>query len=155
MVSHVMNRGIRQLLDNDMSLNEMYRAVFSKMQIVNYTSEDLYDSGDLVWYLDNASGDLYLLRCVVPQNSNDPGTARVDGKLDDNELKALGWVNENPNLNILSSSVIDVVDKLVQSAVEDHADDKTMHPYGKMSIDSGSPDYIGTKLLKSDFSNLD
>jgi len=68
MVSHVMNRGIRTLLDNDISLAQMYKAVFSKMQIVDYISGDKYDSGDLVWYLDNASGYLYLLRCVVPQN---------------------------------------------------------------------------------------
>lgn len=30
-----------------------------------------------------------------------------------------------------------------------------MHPYGKLSLDSQSADYVGNKLLKADLSNID
>jgi hypothetical protein len=92
-----------------MNLNAMYKAVFSKLSIVDYIAGDTYASGDLVWWLDPTTKQLYLLRCVIPGNDNDPADARKDGAIDDNELKALGWVNENPKVNVLSSSVMNIV----------------------------------------------
>ena len=88
----------------------MYKAVFSRMPIVDYMSGSIHKSGDLVWYLDNETKDLYLLRCIIPDNDNDPSLAKTaSGALDDNQLKSIGWVNENPKLDILSSSVMQTV----------------------------------------------
>lgn len=47
---------------------------------------------------------------------------------------------------MLSSEINDVIQK--------HEQDNVMHPFGKISIDSSSPYYIGDKFLQRDMHNL-
>ena len=87
MVNHVFNRGILKLLNNDLQIKKLYKAVFEQLNIVDYSANSVYNGDDLVWYED-ADKNLYLLKCIIPSNSLEPNTTGTD-----RDLKESGWEN--------------------------------------------------------------
>ncbi len=65
-----------------------------------------------------------------------------------------GWKNQNEFLNIIDMGISNVLSGKMQLKIQNHQEDTTMHPLGKISLDAASSSYIGNKLLKRDLSNL-
>lgn len=147
-VTHVLNRGIRTLFNNDVQIFALYKKIFSQLNIVDYSSKSIYNAGDLVWFRDQ-NGSLWLLRCTRDNNDEMPNT--LD---DDVALGQSGWNNENQHLDILQFEVVKMLDSLFGEIVDEHSQDKEMHPFGKLSLDSDDHDYIGKKFLRKDMENL-
>lgn len=148
MVNHVFNRGVLKLLNNDLEIQKLYKQVFGQLNIVDYSPNNVYNGDDLVWYQD-LDKNLYLLKCITPNNRIPPNTTGTD-----KDLKNSGWENQNKYLNILDYGIEQFLRSQDAAIINEHQDDIEMHPFGAVSLDESSPDYIGNKLLKNDFSNI-
>ena len=153
MINHVMNRNAKKLLENDLALYELYKKIFSGIGIKDYAPSATYNNGDFVWFVENYR--LYLLKCVVNNN-----TKRPDIKLNNNEpiesyLKNSGWENKNKYLTIFDFGIAQFIQSLVDVQFDAHQSSKEYHPFGEVSLDPLDDAYIGTRLLKNDMSNID
>lgn len=146
-INQVMNRSLSELLANDYQIDELNKIVFSQLNITDYQPGKAYDAGDLVWYK-NVRGKTFLLQCTKQNNTTEPATSS------DAMLKVSGWENQNKNLTILDYGIREMLDSLSQETMSYHENDKEYHPFGKISLDEESVDYIGNKLLQKDMSNI-
>lgn len=73
----------------------------------------------------------------------------------DDDLRDSGWENENKYLTILDFGIQGMLSSRVNADIAAHQLDKELHPLGSISQDSSRSDYIGNKLLSSDFTNID
>lgn len=157
MVNHVFNRNAKTLLENDISLYELYKKVFSQLNITDYNSSTTYQVGDLVWF--RYDSDLYLLKCIINNNTTTPAIQIEDATSDhpqpsDLMLKQSGWENKNKYLTILDYGIAKLLKSKADEAYDDHGNDISKHPYGKVSLSADNANYIGKKLLMSDMSNI-
>lgn len=153
LVNHVLNRSAKKLLENDIELHKLYRAVFNQVNIVDYAHGMTYNAGDLVWHVFN--GELYLLKCTVNNNSTTPNIQLDNGRPIESLLKLSGWEDKNRYLTILDYGIESYLQSLVDIKLDAHQDDPSMHPLGKVSLDKDDEHYIGHALLKKDMSNID
>ena len=158
MVNHVFNRNVKTLLQNDIALYELYKKVFSQLNIADYNSSTTYQVGDFVWF--KYDNQLYLLKCIVNNNTSAPAIDIENPSAEhpqpsDIKLKQSGWENKNKYLTILDYGIAAMLQSKANEAYDDHGNDTTKHPYGKISLSASSSNYIGKKLLKSDMSNID
>lgn len=153
MVNPVFNRNAKTLLENDIQLQELYKRVFDQLHINDWSASVKYNVGDIVWYAD--SGRLYLLKCILDGNMQEPAI-RFDGvNPSDLYLKVSGWENQNKYLTIFDYGIADFLDSLVSTAFDKHQTNEAMHPLGEVSLDLSSDYYIDKVLLKNDTSNVD
>ena len=151
MVNAVFNRNAKTLLSNDLALYELYKRVFANVNISDYNPSATYSIGDFVWFKYN--NKLYLLRCIINNNTMEPHIYIEDGKPSDMYLKQSGWENKNKYLTIFDYGIQQLLESQSNDAYSKHAADPEMHPLGMVSLSVDSPHYIGDKLLKSDMSN--
>lgn len=144
MLHHVFNRGTQVLLSNDIALHEFYKQMLSQLDIVDYTKGNSYPVGKLVWFQDYDK-KLYLLRCILPDNANEPNSKN---------FQRSGWEDKNPCLNILDYGIESLLSAKVEMPFEAHETDKDMHPFGPVSMDSMNPNYISKALLRTDLANI-
>ena len=155
MINNVFNRNFRTLLQNDKKLNELYKKVFSQLNISDYSSAVKYDVGDMVWY--EQDGKLYVLKCISDQAIEPNITLLSEDpvKPSDGDLKKSGWENLNRYMTIFDYGMDQLIASLVQNKYDAHQTNIQYHPFGKISLDSTSDDYVGEKILKKDLSNID
>ena len=153
MINQVFNRNAKKLLDNDLALKQLYDKIFNQTGIKEYSSNAVYNNGDFIWYTYNDK--LYLLKCVVNNNAAQPKIQELNGRPIDSVLKNSGWENKNRYLTIFDYGIESFLSSLVSLQVQKHQDDKSKHPFGKVSLDSTNSAYIGNSLLKKDMSNID
>ncbi len=122
MVNAVFNRNAQVLLENDIALEKLYKAVFAQMHITEYSKKRAYSAGDFVWYTFNSK--LYLLKCTVDNNTNVPAivfTHPGDTNPADIELNASGWENKNKFLTIIDfEDIMQSMQQLVESQYQAH-----------------------------------
>ena len=152
-VEHIFNRNAGKLLKNDLALHQMYKKVFEKLNIKDYSSSAKYSIGDLIWY--GEDGDLYLLKCISPISGKPNIKKNADGRVNDDTLKKSGWDNQNRHLTIVDYGIASLLSALVDDAIEQHQESSATHPNGIVNNDPTSVDYIGNKLLYRDMSNID
>lgn len=153
LIEHIFNRNACKLLNNDLALQELYKRVFSQLNISSYSSSAQYSVGDLVWY--SKDGKLYLLKCISFAAGSPAIQLNAIGHPSDDVLVKSGWENQNKYLTILDYGIADLLQSLVESAVSKHQEDLDMHPNGIVNDDPTSSNYIGNKLLKKDMQNID
>ncbi len=91
MIEHIFNRNAIKLLKNDLALHELYKKIFKKLNIKDYSSSAAYSVGDLVWY--SKDNELYLLKCISPINSIPTIEKNAYGYVRNDILKKSGWDN--------------------------------------------------------------
>ena len=151
MLNQTMNRSICELSFNDDQLSELKKIIFAELNISEYIFGNAYNVGDLVWYKDS-NNVTYLLRCIQQGNSNVPDVSGISqqyfSKKGDELLIKSGWENQNKNLSILDYDIMNLVNENAQALIEQHENDKQMHPFGNLSS-------LNDRMLKSDLSNIE
>lgn len=151
--SNVLNVPAKKLLENDIALYELYKVVFNQLNISDYAAGIAYSAGDLVWHVHD--GQLYLLKCIVDNNTLAPDIELDNGRALDSKLKLSGWENQNKYLTIFDYGIERFMQSLAKLKFDEHQQQQDMHPLGKVSLDQSSSSYIGNTLLKRDMSNID
>lgn len=151
-ISHVINRNAKKLLENDLMLYELYKKVFGQLLVSDYSPSAVYQNGDFVWLVEN--GRLYLLKCIVDNNSLRPNIKLSNSQPVDALLKMSGWENKNKYLTIFDYGIEGFLNQLVAIQLSKH-EDSSYHPFGKVSLDSSSEHYLGKSLLYKDMHNID
>ena len=154
LLNHVFNRNAKKLLSNDLKLYELYKKVFNQLLIKDYSANATYQNGDFIWFLDSSS-HLYLLKCIVDNNNKTPDIRLNGTQPIDVYLKMSGWENKNRYLTIFDYGIENYLKALVNDKFQQHENELSYHPFGKISIDPSSDSYIGNKLLQKDMSNID
>ena len=159
LISHVLNRQTKKLLQNDIALCELYKQILKDLKISDYNPNVQYNVGDCVWYVDSQENRLYLLRCIST-NYSEPNikyysNSDYPDKNIDSVLKNSGWENCNKYLTILDYGIAQYLSSYVEQQIIDHQEDQSMHKYGQLNLDEGEPTYIGNSLLKSNLENID
>lgn len=149
----IINRNSKKLLDNDMQVYELYKKILGSLHVHDWSKNDTYAAGDLVWYVFN--GRLFLLKCIIPDNAQTPYIKVMStGKINNNALRASGWDDQNQYLTVLDYGIEQLLSSKVQTEIVEHQESK-YHPFGKVSLDPNSSDYVGHDLLLRDFTNID
>lgn len=131
------NRNIEKLLQNDRYLAELYFNTIKSMNTVQYVSGTTYEYNDIVWYKDDATGKLYILKCIIDENAQRP---------DPNDFISSGWQNQQENIDIFKYNVKNWIYQLLNEKFAEH-EKSSRHRFGN------TEDYVN-KILKSDLSNV-
>lgn len=155
---HSVNRNFATLLTNDLQLAELYDAILQNLGISPYVEgrPTPYMYNDIVWFRDaNDFSALYLLRCVLDNNTHSPQEA-VDSKNEYGEIdfEAYGWSDQNSYLDVLNSTIRKSLQRTLRDKIASHIADPTLHRFGDISDDPTSPDYYANKMMLKDTSNV-
>lgn len=168
--SYAFNRENKKLIQNDKALLDLYKQILKNLKISDWVEGEIYNVGRYVWY--RANGWLYLLKCIIPSNSQQPNlemdaedlktinnsdvqsrSQLMNDLIDDNRLKNSGWENCSKYLTIIDYGIETLLLSEVEKEIDFHVKEK--HPYGKINGQNGDVDYIGNTLLYTDFHNID
>lgn len=152
------NRNFEKLLENDRRLAEFYKHVFAELDISEYidpaVSGTAYQYDDLIWFQDQ-NKDLWLLRSILNDNVNSPSLAigdLLDGKPN---FEKYGWQDQNEHVDLLNSDLLSQLSSDIRRRLLEHEQDELTHRFGQLSMDPASSDYIGSKIMFRDLSNID
>ena len=70
-VSHVINRNLKKLHDNDLALNAVFSSILGSTLISEYIEGTVYAFNDVIWFMDDDK-QLYILRSLADGNTNKP-----------------------------------------------------------------------------------
>lgn len=157
-------RIFNKLLENDRCLEEFYNKVFGNAQIYQYQYGTEYKYNDLVWFVDK-NRDLSILRFNRNSTKSLNSGFRnlnswtrhsyVDGALQYTSPVQYGWVDLNPEIDILRDFGLDkAMSTFLTRAFKQHTDDETKHPYGKISYSGNLTTDIENKIARSDLANV-
>ena len=153
-LTHVLNRALKKLLDNDRKLYEKYMEATGGIVIQPYdrrkSVNGLYREEDLVWWFDDVECALYVLRCLQDGNKTVvTHDCNINGMFDD-----CGWHNEFEQLDILDLGFEDPIDSMILQEMSDHQKNIYHHRFGRVSLDEEDPNFLGNKLLNRNIKNL-
>jgi hypothetical protein len=141
--THQINRNIRKLLENDKKLNELFEKVNGSVAIHEYIEYYSYGIDDLIWFYDETTGKLKILRSLRRNNTNKP-------YFKDGTYEGSGWKDENEEEDLDSFGIDKMVERLVNNKVLSHESDTSFHKYGSLKNYEADVDAI---LMKNDLSN--
>lgn len=143
MYTHQINRNIKKLLENDEKLNELFEKVNGSVTIWDYIENYSYEVDDLIWYFDETTQKLKILRSLKRNNTNKPF-------FKDGSYEASGWKDENEEEDITSYGLDKLVQRLINSKVLAHEGSTEYHRYGSLKNYKNDVDSI---LMKKDLTN--
>ncbi len=142
-VRYTLNRNLKKLFDNDVLLDEAYAEALGNMVISEYQKNRAYAFNDLVWFRDD-KGDLYILRCVMDDNSTYPKASGLS-------FIENGWKDENEKINILDLGLSDRILRFVKAEMKEHELNEDVHKFGRLT---SNPGFNATKLMDRELTNI-
>ena len=118
MLNGVINRNTEKLLENDRSIYELYKKILSQLHIHDWSKNDTYNVGDLVWYLYDGI-KLFLLKCTIPNNDQVPDISDADN-VSQSRLQASGWENMNQYMTVIDYGIDALLSAKVQQTIHIH-----------------------------------
>ena len=152
------NRTLDKLIENDVYLKNKINSygTAAEFSILPYRKDYVYNTGDVVVYIDEKNGEIkniYLLECLIDNNSEEPAYDIIDGFVSD--FTKTNWKNLNDFFSIYNSTDSEInLSNFLEFSISSnfalsHENDPYYHKFGEIHADT-----ISDKLLKNDFSNV-
>lgn len=150
---HSVNRNFEKLLQNDINLAKLaLSSNASGSGIQGYIEGVPYGKDDLVWFKDEENNEsrLYVLKSLIDNNTNKP-TKSLYNKI--YTFEPSGWRDMYEYGSMVDNDLSSYILRIFNINLETfHNLVEKYHKFGSLTT---SADYDDTKLLRSDFSNIE
>ena len=149
-----LNRNFAKLLSNDSAMSVYRNGAHGGFRISEYVEGREYSYGDLIW-LDVDGDEIYLVKCLLDGNKEDPRAALSD-RLEDGrpDFEKYGWKDQNDAFDPGRTGLSAYTARTAGQIMRRHEQDPERHFFGRVSDTPTDPDYYDWKLMRSDVSNV-